>query len=166
VGNTHEKQLNMKDIEINFFLNGKKITVAAPPSLTLLRLLRERLSLTGTKAGCERGECGSCTVLIDGEPVNSCLVLAPQVEGKKVETIEGLSREGGLHPLQEAFIEESAVQCGYCIPGMIMAARALLEKNKNPGREEIKRAISGNICRCTGYVKIIRAIEKAADKLR
>jgi carbon-monoxide dehydrogenase small subunit len=156
----------MKDVKIAFVLNGQKVEVSAPPSLTLLKLLRERLKLTGAKAGCERGECGACTVLIDGEPVASCLVLAPQVEGKAVETIEGLARDGRLHPLQEAFVRESAVQCGYCIPGMIMAAKALLDRNRNPSREEIKRAISGNLCRCTGYVKIIRAIETAAAKMR
>ncbi|MCX6349318.1 MAG: (2Fe-2S)-binding protein [Candidatus Aureabacteria bacterium] len=156
----------MKEVTVKFTLNGKEIEVTAPPSLTLLKLLRERLNLTGTKVGCERGECGACTVLVDGEPVDSCLVLAPQVEGKKVETIEGLSRSGRLHPLQEAFVEESAVQCGYCIPGMIMAAKALLDRNLRPTRGEIKRAISGNLCRCTGYVKIVRAVESAAEKMR
>jgi len=156
----------MKEIKIQFTLNGEKVEVSAPPSLTLLKLLRERLGLTGAKAGCERGECGACTVLIDGEPVASCLVLAPQVEGKTVETIEGVSRTGRLHPLQEAFVRESAVQCGYCIPGMIMAAKALLDRTLNPSREEIKQAISGNLCRCTGYVKIVRAIETAAAKMR
>ena len=156
----------MKEVTVKFTLNGKEIEVSAPPSLTLLKLLRERLNLTGTKVGCERGECGACTVLVDGAPVDSCLVLAPQVEGKKVETIEGLSRSGRLHPLQEAFVEESAVQCGYCIPGMIMAAKTLLDRNLRPTRDEIKRAISGNLCRCTGYVKIVRAVESAAEKMR
>jgi len=152
-------------IAINFILNGEEIEVKAPPSLTLLKLLRERIGLTGTKPGCERGECGACAVLINGELVNSCLVLAPQVEGKEVQTIEGLATKDKLHPIQEAFIEESAVQCGYCTPGMIMSAKALLDKNTNPTREEIKKAISGNLCRCTGYIKIIKAIEVAAEKM-
>lgn len=155
----------MEEIKVKFILNGEEVKVKAPPSLTLLKLLREKLGLTGTKVGCERGECGACTVLIDGQPVNSCLVLAPQVEGKEVQTIEGLVQEDKLHPLQEAFIEESAVQCGYCIPGMIMAAKALLDKKSDPNRDEIKRAISGNLCRCTGYTKIIKAIESAAMKM-
>ena len=150
------------EIKVKFTLNGKEVEVEGPPSLTLLKLLREKLGLTGTKAGCERGECGACTVLIDGDPVNSCLVLLPQVEGRTVETIEGLEEGGKLHPLQQAFIDESAVQCGYCIPGMVMAAKGLLDKNPKPGREEIKQAISGNLCRCTGYTKIIKAIEKVA----
>ena len=156
----------MQEINVKFVLNGEKVEVSIPPSLTLLKLLRERLGLTGTKAGCERGECGACTVLIEGEPVNSCLVLVPQVEGKNIQTIEGIAEGDNLHPLQEEFIEESAVQCGYCTPGMIMAAKALLDKNDNPSRDEIRRAISGNICRCTGYTKIFQAIEKAAEKIR
>ncbi len=156
----------MDEITIQFKLNGKEVSVTTPPWFTLLRLLRERLGLTGAKPGCERGECGACTVLLDGEPVASCLVLAPQVEGRDVLTIEGLAAGERMHPLQEAFVEESAVQCGYCIPGMIMAARALLDRTLNPTRDEIKRALSGNLCRCTGYTKIIRAVEKAAGKIR
>jgi len=147
-------------------LNGKAVRVETPPAFTLLRLLRERLGLTGTKPGCERGECGACTVLLDGEPVNSCLILAPQVEGREVLTIEGLADGDKLNPIQEAFIEKSAVQCGYCIPGMIMSATALLDTNPEPSRDEIKTAISGNLCRCTGYTKIIRAIEVAAERIR
>ena len=149
----------MKEVVTQFTLNGEAMKVSTPPSLTLLKLLRERLGLTGTKAGCERGECGACTVLLDGEPVDSCLVLVPQLEGRRVETIEGLPRGDRLHPLQEAFIANGAVQCGYCIPGMIMAAKALLDRNRNPTRQAIKEAISGNLCRCTGYVKIVRAIQ-------
>ncbi|MFH1038512.1 MAG: (2Fe-2S)-binding protein [PVC group bacterium] len=156
----------MDEVTIQFQLNGEEVSVTAPPFFTLLRLLRERLGLTGAKPGCERGECGACTVLLDGEPVASCLVLAPQVEGRAVETIEGISDGERLHPLQEAFIEESAVQCGYCIPGMIMSAKALLDRNLNPARDEIKRALSGNLCRCTGYTKIIQAVEAAAAKIR
>ena len=156
----------MPEINLKFILNGAAVSVTCSPSLTLLRLLRERLDLTGTKTGCERGECGACTVLLEGEPVNSCLVLAVQVEGKNVRTIEGLARGEELHPLQQAFIDRTAVQCGYCTPGMIMAAKALLDRNSNPTREEIKVAISGNLCRCTGYTKIIEAIETAAERLR
>lgn len=156
----------MKEIEIRFILNGKEVSVKSPPTFTLLRLLRERLGLTGAKPGCERGECGACTVLLDGEPVTACLILAPQVEGRRVETIEGISRGEELHPLQQAFIDESAVQCGYCIPGMIMSAKALLDNDPDPSREEIKLALSGNICRCTGYTKIIKAVEVAAEKIR
>ena len=156
----------MEEIKISFVINGEKTSVYAPPSLTLLKLLRERLGLTGAKPGCERGECGACTVLLDGEPVNSCLVLVGQVEGREIVTIEGLADGDELDPIQEAFIAEGAVQCGYCTPGMIISARALLNRNDHPGREEIKRAISGNLCRCTGYVKIIKAIETAAEKIR
>ncbi len=156
----------MKEIEIRFVLNEKEVSVKSPPTFTLLRLLRERLGLTGAKPGCERGECGACTVLLDGQPVTACLILAPQVEGRRVETIEGISRGEELHPLQQAFIDESAVQCGYCIPGMIMSAKALLDSDPAPSREEIKLALSGNLCRCTGYTKIIRAVEVAAEKIR
>lgn len=156
----------MNEITVKFILNGEEVSVTVPPWFTLLRLLREKLGLTGSKPGCERGECGACTVLLDGEPVTSCLVLVPQVEGRKVETIEGLAGGDQLHPLQQAFIDESAVQCGYCIPGMIISAKALLDKNDSPTREEIKRAISGNLCRCTGYVKIIKAVEVAAKRIR
>ena len=156
----------MKNIKVNFVLNGRKVKVSVPPSLTLLRLLREHLGLTGTKIGCEEGECGACTVIIDGRAVNSCLVLAPQVEGKQVETIEGLSQDNRLHPLQEAFIEEAASQCGFCIPGMIMSTKALLDRNPTPKRDEIARSVSGNLCRCTGYIKIIKAVESAAGKMR
>lgn len=155
----------MKEIALNFVLNGSAVSAAVPPGLTLLKFLRERLGLTGAKPGCERGECGACTVLLDGEPVDSCLVLAAQVEGRSVETIEGLEKDGRLHPLQEAFVAETAVQCGYCTPGMIMAAKALLDRNPRPGRAEIKSALSGNLCRCTGYTKIFAAVETAARKM-
>lgn len=152
----------MENVRVKFILNGEVVEVYTPPSITLLKLLRERLGLTGSKPGCERGECGACTVLLDGDPVNSCLILAPQVEGKEVITIEGLSDGENLDPIQEAFISESAVQCGYCIPGMILSAKALLSRDPHPNRDEIKRAISGNLCRCTGYAKIIKAIAVVA----
>jgi len=156
----------MKEIEIKFTCNGKEVTASAPPSLTLLKFLRERLGLTGAKAGCERGECGACTVLLDGKPVDSCLVLAVQVQGRRVETIEGLAEGEKLHPLQEAFVAETAIQCGYCTPGMIMAAKGLLEDKPDPTPEEIRRGLSGNLCRCTGYTKIFTAVEAAAKKMR
>jgi aerobic-type carbon monoxide dehydrogenase small subunit (CoxS/CutS family) len=146
-------------MEIRFILNGEPVQVEVPPRWTLLRLLRERLGLTGTKEGCGIGECGACTVLVDRMPVNACLVLSPKVEGKKVETIEGLGNRETLHPLQKSFIEHGAIQCGFCTPGMLMSSKALLEKNSNPSREDIKEAISGHLCRCTGYHQIIEAIE-------
>ncbi len=144
---------------IRFVLNGKEMEVEVPSHWTLLRLLREKLGLTGTKEGCGIGECGACTVLLDGLPVNSCLILVPKVEGRRVETVEGLGSRESLHPLQRSFIEHGAVQCGFCTPGMLMSAKALLDKNPKPTREEIKEAISGNLCRCTGYQQIIEAIE-------
>ncbi|MBW2193880.1 MAG: (2Fe-2S)-binding protein [Deltaproteobacteria bacterium] len=143
-------------------INGKAVEVAVKPTWTLLRVLREELRLTGTKKGCEQGDCGACTVIMDGKAVNACLVLALQAESKEIETIEGLGTPDDLHPLQESFIENSAVQCGYCTSGMLMSGAALLDKNPKPNIDEIKRAISGNLCRCTGYTKIINAIEKAA----
>lgn len=144
-------------------INGRDYRVEAPAGVTLLEILREYLGLTGTKEGCGEGECGTCTVILDGLAVNSCLLPAAKAEGGEVITIEGLSGPSGdLHPLQEAFIHEGAVQCGYCTPGMIMSAKALLDHNPRPSREEIKTALAGNLCRCTGYAKIIRAVEKAA----
>jgi len=148
---------------IHFVLNGKEIEVEVPQNWTLLRLLREKLRLTGTKEGCGIGECGACTVLLDGMPVNACLILVPKVEGRKVETVEGLGSCESLHPLQKSFIDHGAVQCGFCTPGMLMSSKALLDKNPHPSREEIKEAISGNLCRCTGYQQIIEAIEKASE---
>jgi carbon-monoxide dehydrogenase small subunit len=146
-------------MEIKFILNEKKVEVDVPPNWTLLRLLRESLGLTGTKEGCGIGECGACTVSLDGMPVNACLVLAPKVEGRRVETVEGLGSRDSLHPLQKSFIDRGAIQCGFCTPGILMSSKALLEKNSNPTREEIKEAISGHLCRCTGYHQIIEAIE-------
>ena len=148
---------------IKFVLNGEPIEVEVPPHWTLLRLLREGLGLTGTKEGCGIGECGTCTVLLDGMPVNACLVLAPKVEGKKVETVEGLGSQESPHPLQKSFIEHGAIQCGFCTPGILMSSKALLEEKSNPTREEIKEAISGHLCRCTGYHQIVEAIKKASE---
>lgn len=134
----------------------------APPDMTLLELLREKLDLTGTKKGCEIGECGACTVIINKKAVNSCMVLVPQVEGTEVITVEGLSQNGELDSLQQSFIKNHAIQCGFCTPGMLMSAKALLMNNPNPTKEEIKEAISGNLCRCTGYIQIIKAIASAS----
>jgi len=149
---------------INFILNGKPIHVEVPPHWTLLRLLREKLGLTGTKEGCGIGECGACTVLLDGMPVNACLVLAPKAEGREVQTVEGLGSGKSLHPLQKSFIDHGAVQCGFCTPGILMSSKALLEKIPHPNREEVKEAISGHLCRCTGYHQIIEAIEALEKK--
>jgi len=151
---------------LSFWVNGQKAELTVKPNHTLLDVLREELGLTGTKKGCGSGKCGSCTVLLDGRPVNSCLILAPQAFGREVETIEGLAKEGPdgdrPHPLQEAFVEHGAVQCGFCTPGMILSAKALLKADPNPGPEEIKTAIAGNLCRCTGYNKIVEAIQSCA----
>jgi len=151
------------DIKLRFKVNGKYVEVEVPSHWTLLRLLRERLGLTGTKEGCGIGECGACTVLLDGVPVHACLLLAPKVEGRNVQTIEGLGSREALHPLQKSFIEHGAVQCGFCTPGMLVSAKALLERNSRPTREEIKEAISGHLCRCTGYHQIIEAIEATSQ---
>jgi aerobic-type carbon monoxide dehydrogenase small subunit (CoxS/CutS family) len=145
-------------------INGEHVELEIPQDLRLIDVLRDYLGLTGTKEGCSEGECGACTVLIDGEPFNSCLVFALQVENKNILTIEGLGNYQKLHPLQEAFLEYGAVQCGYCTPGMLLATKALIDKNPNPSEEEIKVAISGNLCRCTGYSKIIEAVSAVAKK--
>ncbi len=154
-------------MKITFTLNGKKITLAdCDPSRTLLEVIRGKpLHLTGTKAGCGKGECGACTVLFDGKPVTACLIPIAQVEGHSITTIEGITFDDKLHPVQEAFIEEGAVQCGFCIPGMVLSSVALLNENKNPSEPEIREALSGNLCRCTGYIKIFSAVKKAAHKL-
>lgn len=150
---------------IRFTLNNKPVEVGVKPGLTLLQLLREHLGLTGTKEGCGKGECGACTVIIDGDAVNSCLIPAAKVAGRSVETIEGVGTPENLHPIQQAFLEEGAVQCGFCSPGMILSAKALLGRVKEPTTDQINEAISGNLCRCTGYVKIRRAIAAAAKRI-
>jgi len=150
--------------KISFILNGLSVELAVDPKARLVDVLREELDLTGTKEGCGQGECGACTVLLDGQAVNSCLVLVGQIRGRNVVTIEGLANDGELDPLQEAFIAEGAVQCGYCTPGMLLSAKALLMKNPLPSEQEIKESIAGNLCRCTGYVKIVQAIKTAAAR--
>ena len=152
---------------ITLKVNGQEYTVAADSSRTLNEVLREDLNLTGTKLGCSDGDCGACTVLLDGQSVSSCLTLAVSVEGKEITTVEGLAPSGEeLHPIQEAFIEKGAIQCGFCTAGMEMSALNLLSKNSSPTEKEIRTAISGNLCRCTGYYKIVEAIDCAADKMR
>lgn len=145
-----------KNLEL--IVNKKKYSLAVEPHWTLLDILRDELGLLGTKKGCDTGDCGACTVIIDGKPVNSCLVLGVETSGKDIVTIEGLAKDGELHPLQESFINHGAIQCGYCTPGMIMASKALLDENPQPTELQVRKAIAGNICRCTGYVKIIEAI--------
>lgn len=152
-------------MELNITLNGKPVTAKIRPEETLLSVLRQGLGHTGAKVGCEVGECGACTVVLNGQAVKSCTVLAAQCEGMEVLTVEGLAKGGELHPLQQAFIDHNAVQCGYCTPGFLMTALALLENNPRPTRNEIQQAISGNLCRCTGYVQIIDAIEACAKEL-
>ncbi|PYP91472.1 MAG: (2Fe-2S)-binding protein [Gemmatimonadetes bacterium] len=147
-------------------LNGESVEVAFAPHKTLLEVLREDLGLTGTKHGCELGECGTCTVLVDGIPVLSCLVLGLACAGRRVQTVEGMAAGGRLHPLQEAFAELGAAQCGYCTPAFLLAAEALLATNSTPTRDDIKQALSGNLCRCTGYIKIYEAVELAAARMR
>lgn len=149
--------------KVNFMLNNEEIEHYVDTHYTLLRMLREDFDLTGAKEGCGAGECGACTVIVDDVAINACLVMAPEIDGKNILTIEGLSDGRKLDPLQVSFIENAALQCGYCTPGMIMTAKALLNENPNPSREEIKQGISGNLCRCTGYKKIIEAIETVAD---
>jgi len=154
-------------ISIKMKINGETLQVKIEPYESLVEVLRDKLNLTGTKKSCNLGNCGSCTVLLDGRPVNSCLVLALDAQGKEITTIEGIAANGeALHPLQIAFVEEGAIQCGFCTPGMIMAAKGLLDRNLNPNEEEIRQAIAGNICRCTGYVKIVKAIQAASHKLQ
>ena len=156
----------MAEMDIRLNVNGIQQEVSARPDKTLLYLLRDNLGLTGTKDGCSSGDCGACVVMLDGRPVNSCMVLAAQVEGSAVLTIEGLARDGDLHAVQRTFGETWAFQCGFCTPGMLVSCYALLEENDNPSREEILNAISGNFCRCTGYQGVVKAVEQAAAELR
>ncbi|MGM0442142.1 MAG: (2Fe-2S)-binding protein [Elusimicrobiota bacterium] len=155
----------MKKVKVKFKLNGKPVEIECEPAKTLLDLLREDMGLMGTKKGCGIGECGACTVILNGETVNSCMMLAPQAEGADIITIEGLEEGEKMHPIQKAFIEKGAVQCGFCTPGMILSAKVLLDKISQPSREQIRRAIAGNVCRCTGYKQIVDAIQYAGDLL-
>jgi len=157
--------VDTKMIQIEIEVNGRIYSQPVKTNETLLDVLRERLGFKGTKQGCENGHCGSCTVLLDGKPINACLMLAVQVGQKKITTIEGLGSTDRLHPIQDAFIKAHAVQCGYCTPGMILTAKALLDKNGAPDDEEIREALSGNACRCSGYTKIIDAVKIAAEKI-
>ncbi len=150
---------------INLKVNGKTDTVDVPGHMTLMTLLRERLALTGTKNGCSAGECGACTVLLNGEPVNSCMVLAAECDGAEVLTVEGLAQDGKLTALQKAFVDAGAVQCGFCTPGMLISAYALLQRNPDPGQVEIEEALVGNLCRCTGYERIFKAIRMAVKTI-
>jgi len=160
-------QTGMKQkAHISLTLNGELAEVAFAPHKTLLEVLREDLALTGTKHGCELGECGTCTVLVDGRSILSCLMLGLDAEGREVLTVEGMAENGKLHPLQDTFADTGAAQCGYCSPGFLLAAKELVDKNPRPSRDEIKEALSGNLCRCTGYIKIYEAVELAAARMR
>lgn len=163
------KKLRQSDLSkspVRLIVNGDSVETAFEPHKTLLEVLREDLGLTGTKHGCELGECGTCAVLLDGKPVLSCLVLGLDCEGRRVETVEGMAGPGGLHPLQRAFADLGAAQCGYCTPGFLLTAKALLEANPKPKLPEIREALAGNLCRCTGYIKIFEAVELAAAWMR
>lgn len=155
----------MEPVKVRFKVNGEEVSLEVKPYETLLETLRERLELTGAKEACGLGSCGACTVLLDGQPVRSCLVLTPEVEGAEITTIEGLREGDRLHPLQEAFMSHGAVQCGFCTSGMILTAKALLEREPRPERGRIVKAISSNICRCTGYKKIVEAVEAASKEM-
>lgn len=155
----------METIDLKIKVNGINYCLTVPSHKTLLQVLREECGLMGTKEGCGEGECGACTVLIDGKTVTSCLMLAGQANGKEIMTIEGLAKNGELHPLQKAFIDKGAVQCGFCSPGMLLSAKALLDENAKPSELEVKEALSGNTCRCTGYKKIVEAVLSAAENM-
>jgi carbon-monoxide dehydrogenase small subunit len=150
--------------EVSVTINGDEYVLGVKSHHTLLQVLRNQLGLTGPKPGCENGECGACTVLMDGEPVNACLVLAAEAEGHEIETVENLSKDGDLHPLQQAFIDHNAVQCGFCTPGMLMSAKGLLNRSPHPTEDEVREALAGNLCRCTGYIRIVDAVLDAADQ--
>ncbi len=156
----------MGDLNLSFTLNGREISLKVRPGTMLVDALRDGLGLKGTKVGCREGECGACTVLVNGVPLNSCLVPAMKVQGSSVMTIEGVSENGGLHPIQQAFIDEGAVQCGFCSPAMVLTAKALIDQNPQPNESEIKQALSGVLCRCTGYRKIVQAVLKASRNIR
>lgn len=151
---------------VSLTVNGEEYEAAVAPNQTLVEVLRDTLHLTGTKEGCGEGACGTCTVLLDGKPVRSCLTLAVEIQGREITTIEGLAPRGELHPVQKAFVEYGAIQCGFCSPGMILTAKALLDENPHPTEQEVRRAISGNVCRCTGYAKIVEAILAAGGTAR
>lgn len=155
----------MQEKKISFKINGMKLNRTVEVHRTLVEFLRDGLGLTGTKEGCDEGECGACTVLLDGKPIHSCCTLAVEIDGHDILTIEGLAKNGVLHPIQQAFVDAGAVQCGFCTPGMILSAKALLDENKNPTEEEIRTGIEGNICRCTGYDRIVEAIRLAAERM-
>jgi len=152
--------------EITMTVNGGKYTVAVKPNETLLQVLRDKLQFTGVKEGCGTGDCGACTVIYNGKTATSCLILAVEADGADITTVEGLAKDGQLHPVQQAFVEEGAIQCGYCTPGMVLSGVQLLNENPNPTEKEIRKGIGGNICRCTGYVKIVKAIQKAAQNMQ
>lgn len=151
-------------MNLEFTLNGKEYNLQVKPSMTLQDLLRDVLGMTGTKKGCEQGVCGSCTVHMNGKAVNSCLILVPLIQGQTITTIEGLAQGQDLHPLQQAFVEQGAIQCGYCTPGMVMSAKALLDEDPSPDEAHIRSSLRGNLCRCTGYVKIIEAVKAVAER--
>jgi aerobic carbon-monoxide dehydrogenase small subunit len=156
----------MAKIAVTLKVNGEEKELLIKEDALLIDVLRDEINYTGTKRGCGEGECGTCTVLIDGRPVNSCLVIAALVQGKEITTIEGVGMPENLHPIQQAFVNEGAIQCGFCTPGMVMSTKALLDREKNPDEQQIRKALSGNLCRCTGYVKIVKAVKKAAEELK
>jgi carbon-monoxide dehydrogenase small subunit len=156
----------MTDHQITLTINGETEQVAVPSNMTLLQMLRDRLALTGTKNGCNAGECGACTVLLNGEPVNSCMVLAVECDGMQVITVEGLAKDGVLDPVQETIIAHGGVQCGFCTPGILISARALIDRTPNPSDDDIREALVGNLCRCTGYLRIVDAVQEAASRQR
>ncbi|MGD9057237.1 MAG: (2Fe-2S)-binding protein [Desulfobacterales bacterium] len=156
--------MKANSVTIQFTINGEKKQLDIPAGVTALELIRDRLALKGTKEGCNIGECGACTIVVDGRAVNACLMFAAQLDGREVLTVEGLAQSGALHPIQEAFAEKHAVQCGFCTPGLLMSTSALLAERPHPNRVEIVKAISGNLCRCTGYHSIMKAVEAAAEK--
>jgi aerobic carbon-monoxide dehydrogenase small subunit len=156
----------MTNHQISLMINGETEQVAVPSNLTLMQMLRDKLALTGTKNGCNAGECGACTVLLNGEPVNSCMVLAVECDGMQVITVEGLVKDGVLDPVQQTIMEHGGVQCGFCTPGILISARALIDRNASPSDDDIREALVGNLCRCTGYLRIIDAVQEAASRQR